>query len=133
MKFLSETDQRRLTCALQNMRMSCNSTYLLDPETDAVDPTLPPEVRKMAALSSAKFYRATNRRELQLIYDEIDQLEKTEVKLRRFTTYRPLFQWPLLAAFGLLAIELLLANKAWVKDKLDVQAMREIIAREKKP
>jgi len=33
-KFLSETDQRRLTCALQNMRMSCNSTYLLDQETD---------------------------------------------------------------------------------------------------
>ncbi|MDD5403298.1 MAG: DEAD/DEAH box helicase [Sulfuricella sp.] len=33
-KFLSDTDQRRLTCALQNMRMSCNSTYLLDQESD---------------------------------------------------------------------------------------------------
>jgi len=33
-KFLSDKDQRRLTCALQNMRMSCNSTYLLDLETD---------------------------------------------------------------------------------------------------
>ena len=33
-KFLSEADQRRLTCALQNMRMSCNSTYLLDQTTD---------------------------------------------------------------------------------------------------
>jgi len=33
-RFLSETDQRRLTCSLQNMRMSCNSTYLLDQETD---------------------------------------------------------------------------------------------------
>jgi superfamily II DNA or RNA helicase len=33
-KFLSDKDQRRLTCALQNMRMSCNSTYLLNPETD---------------------------------------------------------------------------------------------------
>jgi len=32
--FLSDADQRRLTCALQNMRMSCNSTYLLDQETD---------------------------------------------------------------------------------------------------
>ena len=31
---LSETDQRVLTCALQNMRMSCNSTFLLDHETD---------------------------------------------------------------------------------------------------
>jgi Ca-activated chloride channel homolog len=65
---------------------------------------------KMAELSNAKFYRATNRRELQSIYNDIDRLEKTEVKLRRFTTYRPLFQWPLLSAFGLLVMELILAN-----------------------
>jgi superfamily II DNA or RNA helicase len=31
---LSESDQRRLMIALQNMRMSCDSTYLLDQETD---------------------------------------------------------------------------------------------------
>ncbi len=33
-RFLSEADQRRLMIALQNMRMSCDSTYLLDHETD---------------------------------------------------------------------------------------------------
>jgi ERCC4-related helicase len=33
-KFLSDSNQRRMTCALQNMRMSCNSTYLLDQDTD---------------------------------------------------------------------------------------------------
>jgi hypothetical protein len=33
-RFLSDGDQRRMTCALQNMRMSCNSTYLLDRESD---------------------------------------------------------------------------------------------------
>ncbi len=65
---------------------------------------------KMSALSRGKFYRATNRRELQRIYNEIDRLEKTEVKLRRFTTYRPLFQWPLIAAVGLFGFEMLLAN-----------------------
>lgn len=32
--FLSEIDQRRLTAALQRMRMSCDSTYLVDQETD---------------------------------------------------------------------------------------------------
>ena len=32
--FLSETEQRILMIALQNMRMSCNSTYLLDRKTD---------------------------------------------------------------------------------------------------
>ena len=34
MKFLSDKDQRRLTCCLQNMRMACNSTYLLDQQSD---------------------------------------------------------------------------------------------------
>lgn len=33
-RYISEKDKRRLTCALQNMRMSCNSTYLLDQESD---------------------------------------------------------------------------------------------------
>src|SRR5690242_18466165 len=65
---------------------------------------------RMSALSRGKFYRATNRRELQRIYNEIDQLEKTQIKLRRFTTYRPLFEWPLLAALGLFALEMILAN-----------------------
>ncbi len=32
--YLSDSDQHRLQCALQNMRMSCNSTWLLDHETD---------------------------------------------------------------------------------------------------
>jgi superfamily II DNA or RNA helicase len=32
--FLTEADQRRLMIALQNMRMSCDSTYLLDKKTD---------------------------------------------------------------------------------------------------
>ncbi|MDB6065512.1 MAG: von Willebrand factor type [Pedosphaera sp.] len=64
----------------------------------------------MARLSRGQFYRATNRRELQSIYNEIDRLEKSEVKLRRYTTFTPLFQWPLLAAFALLGLELILIN-----------------------
>src|SRR5207237_2619670 len=88
---------------------------LLDPGGNVVPAmTLQPAnytvLGKMSALSNAKFYRATNRRELQSIYNDIDRLEKTEVKLRRFTTYRPLFQWPLLAAFGLLSLDLALSN-----------------------
>lgn len=65
---------------------------------------------RMSALSRGKFYRATNRHELERIYNEIDHLEKSQVKLRRFTTYRPLFQWPLLAAVGLFGLEMGLAN-----------------------
>jgi SNF2 family DNA or RNA helicase len=32
--FLSEKDQLRLHCSLQNMRMACNSSFLIDHETD---------------------------------------------------------------------------------------------------
>ena len=65
---------------------------------------------KMAALSGGHFFRATNQRELQSIYSQIDRLEKSKVKLRRFATYEPLYAWPLLAALGLLTTELILAN-----------------------
>ena len=65
---------------------------------------------KISQLSRANSYRATNRRELQAIYNHIDRLEKTEVKIRRNAIYYPLFQWPLLAAFGLLVTELILGH-----------------------
>jgi Ca-activated chloride channel family protein len=65
---------------------------------------------KIAELSQANAYRATNKRELQAIYNHIDKLEKTEVKLKRNATYHPLFQWPLVAAFVFLALELGLGN-----------------------
>ena len=78
-------------------------TLLLQPANYSV-------LGKMAELSGGHFYRATNARELQNIYNQIDRLEKTEVKLRRFATYEPLFAWPLLAALALLAGELILAN-----------------------
>lgn len=65
---------------------------------------------KMAQLAHGRFYRAKNKSELLNIYNEIDRLEKTEVKLRRYTTFTPLFEWPLLAAFALFALELTLAN-----------------------
>jgi Ca-activated chloride channel family protein len=78
-------------------------TLLLQPANYSV-------LGKMAEVSHGKFYRATNRQELQNIYSQIDQLEKTEVKLKRYATYEPLFAWPLLAALGLLALELILSN-----------------------
>jgi len=78
-------------------------TLLLQPANYSV-------LDKMSGLSHGRFYRATNRRELLNIYNQIDQLEKTEVKIKRYATYEPLFHWPLLAALGVLALELILAN-----------------------
>ena len=78
-------------------------TLLLQPANYSV-------LGKVAELSHGKFYRATNGRELLNIYNQIDQLEKTEVKLKRYATYEPLFQLPLLAALGFLALELIVIN-----------------------
>lgn len=78
-------------------------TLLLNPANYSV-------LGKMASLSGGQFYRATNQRELQNIYNQIDRLEKSPVKLRRFATYHPLFEWPLLAVLALLAVELILTN-----------------------
>jgi Ca-activated chloride channel family protein len=65
---------------------------------------------KMADLAHGRAYTATNRQELESIYDDIDRLERTEVKLKHHRTYTPLFHWPLLGALGLLLVEIVLAN-----------------------
>lgn len=77
--------------------------------TIALEPANYRVLGQMARIAHGKFYRATNQRELATIYEEIDRLEKSEVKLR-YITYTPLFQWPLLGALGLFGLELLLAN-----------------------
>jgi len=78
--------------------------------TIALQPANYTVLGQMSQICRGKAYRATNRRELQRIYGEIDRLEKTQVRLQRFTTYTPLFQWPLVAGFALLGLEVLLAN-----------------------
>lgn len=89
--------------------------FLLDPNGNIV-PTLLLQpanytvLGKMAAITGGHFYRATNQRELENIYDQINRLEKSEVKLRRYATYQPLFQWPLLAALALLGVEMILTH-----------------------
>ena len=68
---------------------------------------------KMAEIADGRFYRATNKQELESIYDDIDRLERTEVKLRHHRTYTPLFHWPLLAGLLVLLLELVLAETRW--------------------
>lgn len=63
---------------------------------------------KIANLSGGEFYRATNQRQLQNIYDQINRLEKSRITRRRFVAYYPLFEWPLLAALVVLALEIIL-------------------------
>ncbi len=65
---------------------------------------------EMAEKTGAKYYRATDTQELAKIYEEIDKLEKTEVKVREYTEYHELFHWFLIPGLLLLLLEILLAN-----------------------
>lgn len=67
-------------------------------------------LKKIAEITHGKFYRATNTEQLEAIYGDIDELEKTEVKLRHFAEYEELFLWPVLLGLSLISLEQLLAN-----------------------
>lgn len=83
-----------------------NPVYGGDMRSDVDEETL----KKIAEITGGKFYRATNLRELENIYSDIDRLEKTAVKLRNFTSYTELFQWFAGAGLALLALKLALVN-----------------------
>jgi Ca-activated chloride channel family protein len=80
-----------------------------------------PALRSIADTTGGKYFRATDTRSLESIYDEIDQLEKTKVETQQFVDYRELavqparlggYQFPaiLLVALLLLAARAILEH-----------------------
>jgi Ca-activated chloride channel family protein len=67
-------------------------------------------LKKIADGTGAKFYRATDTKTLTQIFEQIDQLEKSTVEMKKYTQYRDLFPWLLGAGLGLLALQGLLAQ-----------------------
>lgn len=80
---------------------------IIQAEVDIDEETL----RKVAAQTGAKYFRATDTNSLEKIYSEINMMEKTVRKIRNFSRYRELFALPVLAALLLLAAELFLSRK----------------------
>lgn len=70
-------------------------------------------LREIAAITGGRYYRAQDSKALASIYDQIDRLEKVEIKASRYTRYRELF--PALAAAALV---LLLAEIALSRTRL---------------
>jgi len=68
------------------------------------------ELREIATMTGGKFFSATEDGDLERIYDEIDQLETTEIELRSYASFTELFIWPALAALVLLGLEQVLRN-----------------------
>jgi Ca-activated chloride channel family protein len=65
---------------------------------------------QLAQTTDGRFYRARNLANLEAIYDEIDQLEKTEIEVERYTRYQELAGNWMVAGLLLLTIEQLLST-----------------------
>ncbi len=65
---------------------------------------------KIAKMTDGLYFRATNNRKLEQIFDEIDQMEKTRIRVTSYTRYSELFyNWAYIAA-GALLLSLLLST-----------------------
>jgi Ca-activated chloride channel family protein len=66
-------------------------------------------LQKIAATTEAKFYRAKDLETLESVYEEIDQLEKTEIEVERFTRFKETSKGWIFAGILLLGLEQLLS------------------------
>ncbi|MFP6855098.1 MAG: hypothetical protein VB980_04885, partial [Opitutales bacterium] len=67
-------------------------------------------LKEIADVTGAKFFEAGTETDLRNIYDEIDQLEKTETEYDLEALYDELFHWPLMVGLILLLFEIVLAR-----------------------
>jgi Ca-activated chloride channel family protein len=59
-------------------------------------------LQEVAKLTGGQYFRATDTESLAAIYAEIDELERTEIEVEKFTQYSE--QFPLVLGFGLLLV-----------------------------
>ncbi|MEM9665305.1 MAG: VWA domain-containing protein [Bacteroidota bacterium] len=67
-------------------------------------------LRTVASKTGGRYFRATDETALRAIYDEIGELEKTEIETRIYTDYEERYPFFLYPALGLLLLEVLLAT-----------------------
>ena len=70
-------------------------------------------LQEIAKRTGGRYFRADKTETLREIYDEIDQMEKTEVAVKRYQYFQELFPWPVLAGLIILLLELALSNTVW--------------------
>jgi Ca-activated chloride channel family protein len=70
-------------------------------------------LRQIAQATAGRYYRADNTEKFKAIYAEIDQLEKSEAVVDKYTEYQELFPWLVAAGLALLLTELVLGQTIW--------------------
>ena len=74
-----------------------------------------PTLREMANATNGAYFRAEDKEALAAIYDEIDQLEKTEVTTHTYMEYHERFRNFVTPALGLLLLEIVLLGTRFRK------------------
>lgn len=72
-------------------------------------------LKKIADMTSAKYYRADSSETLKKIYADIDRLEKTDAEVKKYTQYNELFPWFTAAGLFFLLLENILSHTIWRK------------------
>ncbi len=67
-------------------------------------------LQEAADVTGGRYFRATDSESLARVYQEIDELEKTEIEVRNYTRYGELFHYPLMLGLFLIVAEMGLAN-----------------------
>jgi Ca-activated chloride channel family protein len=70
---------------------------------------------RIAERTGGKYFRAVSTETLRNIYDEIDQLERSDAEVRKFQRYTEVFPWFAIPGLFLLLLELILAHTVWRK------------------
>jgi Ca-activated chloride channel family protein len=72
-------------------------------------------LREIAQITGGRYFRAENQERLEDIYEDIDALEKTEIKIKEYFQYKEYFVYCLWGALFLLFLEFLLKGFIWRK------------------
>lgn len=70
-------------------------------------------MKEIAKVTNGRYFRATDNKKLEEIYDEINKLEKTDVEEFKFYNYQEKYRPLLLLALGLLILEFLLRSTVY--------------------
>lgn len=63
-------------------------------------------LRSIAEATNGRYYHATDEKRLHEIYEEINELEKTEIKVKEYTRYKELYSYLLLPGLLILLVEM---------------------------
>jgi len=74
-----------------------------------------PTLKNIANTTGGKYFRAKDTTSLEEVFNQIDKLEKTELKFDDFTEYNELYGWFLVIALGLILAEIILSNTLFRK------------------